>query len=900
MRSFLIGLFAGILLSALRAPVGLELLQVPASSGGGAMAFRAAALLVVAVGLILGLRSARVSVGPVAILFGASIGYWLHWWLNGVESPYALQFVLSLLIVTLLIAGHQGSSDVRPRKGRIVLLLGAALSGWFLIDMGFPEGHGETVGVGLLGLISLATVGRCTGKDEPLEADGGPPNEALPSGGLSGIAVCGAGIALTLEGLARNTRLLGGGLAADDSVFGTVFLGFALISAVAFTRNIKSAGNTSVARVLVGSCTALVSVLTLRSLVNLSSDRGLHTYIANSKGTIGELLPFSSMDLDLSMHGMIEYDLAIAGPLLVLPGFLAGAMVGLLRKPVELAALLVGAAGGLALLPRLLEFEWSASGIVQESSCSSIAMYGALLAGVGALLLALTSKALGRTQRIVGGVAAIAAIATGQFVEAPSVKMLSPWEKRVVSEVISHDIPAGFLTVELDPDGQPFATLNRRPLSPNAAQTPLDLDRIRMSWAMLGEIEADSKPSVLFVGQLNPARALALVDLGAGTIDRSAAWSDAMPMLEQQLFDGNPNWFPGKILSIASARARLAAGEYDLVIVPAVKGCAPTTRNLASTGDATVVVWFDAGAGLETQYMGEGVLLSAPGLTEMYAAIAHGPRVQQVVAKGGWGAPRLSPIADPLPPAPMMQVLNMRKNRRGDFHRARFANRLASAERSPSVGAGLAAHFNAQTASSPFTSEIDRIELVDEANQKFSHAAAGAEPSALSVELIETLAHLLRAQRMVEEMDRYLIPPAERHSPWPALEIALSQASLEYLEPEAAVESLTKAHATGYATVDSLAMLADAQSQVGDFHGAARSLDQALVFAPHHAELERRLAMTLARAGDARASDVLRHALEDNPDDEELKGFLEMGPLPAPAAGYHPLISSGAHDHGQH
>jgi hypothetical protein len=900
MRSFLIGLFAGILLSALRAPVGLELMQLPAPSAGALLAYRAAAMLVVALGLILGLKSVSSSLSPVVLVLGTAMGHLLHWRLNGAESPHALQLVLSILIVSLMIAGHKGGSDVRPRKGRIVLLLGAAMIGWFLIDKGFPKGHGEAILVGLAGLISLAIVGRCTGTEDIPEELAQGENHRVPAGGLSGIAVCGAGIALTLEGLTRNTRLLGGGLPTDDSVFGTVFFLFALVSVVAFTRNIKSAGATGVARAIVGACTAATAILTLRSLSNLSSNRGLDLYLKGLDGNLGEWLPFSEAALDMSTHGMIEYDIAIAGPLLVLPGFLAGAIVGLLRKPVELAALLVGASGGLALIPHLLEFQIGTDGIVQESSSGAVAMYGALLAGVGAALLVFTGNGLSRKQRIVGGIAAAAGILTGQFADVPAIKILSPWERRIVSDIVCHEVPAGLVTIEHGQSNERIATLNRLPLTPSVAETPYELDRIRTSWAMLGELEPDAKPRVLFVGQLDPARALALVDLGAAHIDRTGAWFEVMGRLEESLFDGAPSWFAGDVLSPASARAKLAAGEYDLVIVPAVAGVAPTTRNLASPQDTTVVVWFDASAGVGHQHMGQELLVSVPGLTNLFVAIARGPQVEAVVSQAGWGKPRRLAVGDPVPAVPMMKVLGMRKNMRGDFHRARFADRLAAAELTPGIGSGIATHFHAQKVSSRFSSEIDGIELDEEACQRFSEAASGAEPSALAIELIESLARILRSHRAAEEIDKFIMLPAERHPVWPALEYALAQSSLEFLEPEGAVESLGRVHAAGFFSVDSFAMLADAQSQTGDHHGAAASLDQALLISPHHPELERRLAMCLARAGDVRAKDALRHALDENPSDEELKRFLDVAPLPAPPAGYHPLVSAGAHDHGDH
>ena len=145
MRSLLVGIFAGLVLSTLRAPLGLELLQLPATAPGAAMAFRAGALLAIAVGLILGFRAQSQHFSPFGLLIGTAAGFQAHWQAMDTPSPVLVQGLFSVLLVSLLVAGHTGGPEVRPRKLRIVFLALAALIGWYLIDLGHPEGHAEAV-----------------------------------------------------------------------------------------------------------------------------------------------------------------------------------------------------------------------------------------------------------------------------------------------------------------------------------------------------------------------------------------------------------------------------------------------------------------------------------------------------------------------------------------------------------------------------------------------------------------------------------------------------------------------------------------------------------------------------------------------------------------------------------
>jgi|GEM_PF-709834 len=901
MRSFSLGLFAGLLLAAMRAPLGLELLQVPATTPGASMAYRAAALLVIALGLVLGFGSPRTRLSPTTLLCGAAVGFPLHAQLVDSPRPFLSQVVFSLLLVLLLVAGHRGGPDVRPRWGRLVGLAACALGGWLLLDIGRPESHGGTLLCALVGLFCLVGVGRLTDRVEAGAAtDEGEPASRLPRGGLSGIAVCGAGLAILCEGLARHLRLLGEGLPEDDGVFGAVFLGLATFGSLSFARLFTTRGPALFARATLAAASGLAAWGAFEVLENLSSQRGLEGFLRQFEG-IG-------LELDTSMHGMWRYDAVVAAPVLVACAFVCGTVVGLHRRTLELAALLLGAAAGLVLSPGLLSIEWDESTLELATSSSSaeMALFGGLVAAGGALLVFFTASELGRVARLVGCAVAFGGVALCRFPERQPIQILSPWERREAQPLLVVDGPAGLLTIERDAIGEPFATLDRRAITPPSNARVTDRRLLGQSFEALGprsgaaEDGAEEGPKVLFVGQLDPDRALQLSDLGAARIDRTASWHRAMAGLEAELFDGRPSWFAGEVLSLTEARARLDRGEYDLVIVPPRAGMAPTTRNLASGEETAVVVWFDGAGGIETQHLGERVLLSAPGLTHLYVAVVHGPRVEELDTERGFGSLGRLDAGEPTPRLPALELLETRKDQRRARLQGRLARRLAEAELAPGVATGLAILFEAQVPSSPFQTEEMKIELPEEATRLFAQAAAGEAPTRVEVEVAETLAHLFRLQRRIEEIEEFFPAPAERHAPWPALEVALAQAALELLDPGTALEHVQRAHAGWGGTVETWAMQAEAEHQLGRAAEAAGSLERALTFAPGHPELERRLAIAWRRAGDPRGEAALREALEHEPEDPQLLALEGDGPYPAAEVnGYHPpgADSHAGHDH---
>jgi hypothetical protein len=881
MRSLLIGLFAGLTLAALRAPLGLELLQVPALSAGAAAAFRAGALLTVAVGLLLGVRRTDEAFSPLLALAGAALGFPLAALLASGEGSALDSVGTSLLLVTLLVAAHRGRGPgARPDRARILLAGALTLAGWFLLQPAHGMSHARAIGTALVGLFGVAGVGRGTATGADSEEH---PEKRPPTGSLFGIALGGAGLAIFAEGIARHLRLLGGGLPEDDTVFGTVFLVLALFGGAAFGRLARGPRATVVVRGLVFALAGLAAWGTFGVLENLATQRGLDLFVRR-------------FGLDLSLQGTLVVDALVAAPVLVLSAFACGTAVAVHRSPQELGALLVGAAGGLVVAPQLLAFELEGGALVGSSSSAALALHGAAIAAGGGLVVFLGTGGLSGAVRLGGALLALGALALAILPDREPIPVLSPWAKAEPVVELVLDAPDGLLTVEVEPGGAPVATLDRRRLTTGAGEARAEERRIDLAWRLLGELEEGAQPAVLLVGQLDPTRALRLADLGAGRVDRTASWHAAMPLLEERLFQGAPGWVAGEVLSPAAARARLAAGEYDLVLVPALEGPPPTTRNLASPPETTVVVWLDGSTGIETQHLGAEALVSAAALRELHVGVARGPRVEELRLTGGLGRPGFLAAGEPVGAVPPLELLGLRRGERQRHLRERLAARLAAAERPPGVAAGLAAHFAAQRRSSPFADPVEGTEISPEGARRFAEAAAGPEPDALAIELVEALAFVLGYQRKIEEIEELLPAPAERHAPWPALEIALGQAALELLEPELALEHLERAHGAVPGTSDSLAMEAEARAQTGDDAGAARCLEAALALDPGRHALERRLAIARVRAGDPRGQGDLREALEEHPEDPELLQHAGPGPYPPAPPGFHPVGRSG-HGH---
>ena len=886
MRSFLIGLYSGLLLSALRTPLGLDLLQVAGRLPEWSMAYRAAALAIVAVGLAVGMRKAPERFSPTALLGGAAVGFTAHWILDGNSSHYLVQVVFSVLLVLLVVAAHRRGPDERPSKWRIVGAAAVALAGWLLLSQGLPGGHQEALFSAVLGLVSIVAIGVLA---TPERARPDAIREILetrpPSvGGLAGLVIAGAGLAWLGEGVARHVRELGGGTRLDDGLFGTVFLALALFGALAFARLFKRGSSRALGRGIFLSASGFGAWAALRVLTNISTPRGLDRFSRR-------------FGLDLSRHGMLDLDALIAATSFVAPAFLIGTALALCRRPRELTALLVGAAAGTPLIPVLLGYEIGPGpegglAVLSSAHAAGLAMAGAALAAAGALFAVAAAGELDFKRRAIGAALAIGGGLFALLMPIRQIQIVGPWLQNPPEATMVLQGPEGLITVERATSGGLHVLLDRHVLCPPPELEGPDVARVHLSWALMSEAQRSSEAKVLLLGQLTLGRALALFDLGAGRIDRTASWYRAMPLLEEILFEGEPSWLGGSVLSPGEARERIASGEYDLILAPGAAGEAASLQGLDAPAETTVVVWLDAADGYGSAPVpAELQLLPLTlDLAELGFAAVRGPGLEEARARREFGAPRPHPApTSEVATAGPLDLLSTRPERRTRLARAAFARRLAAEERTPGILAGLALHFEAQGQSSPFDPWELTVELEEEAMVRISEAAAGPAPSALTVQAARALAAVLRGKRRIEEIERFLSVPAEKHAPWPELELALAQADLEFLDPESAVKRLSQLLDSWGGNPAAWAMLAEAHGQVGSHAEAVKCLERAQELDPGSHLIEMRLAVALVRAGDPRGPEALEETLEEHPDDPELLPYVGDGPYPPPPAGYHPI-----------
>ncbi len=909
MRALLIGVLAGVTLIGLRAPLGLELVQVPATSAAVAHAVRAAALMVVALGLILAGR--RLFERPFAgrLLAGAAAGIAYR---GLFFEPDGRGFWITVAGITALwILAH------RRRTALWLAAAGGVLSGlavWVLCRTAQPEGHAEIVIFALIALATMTAVGRLgfLAPDGPAE-EGSEPAEgdddldglakaadslgqakelSMPMRGeLTGLALGGCGATLAICGVMRLLRLLGGGQPTDDVLFTLCLAVFAALGAGAFTQLLGERGPRRFGRPLGLMAAAGAGFASLRALTNLSGPRGLDQFLR----TFG---------IDTSLNGTLAYDLAIAVPVLAGTGLLLGAALKACRQPVQLSAVGLGAAVGTVLVPRLLAVtigigESGELALLDAGYSGRLIGQGTALAALGAIVALATS---GRGLRHLGGAAAACAAVAGgvlawvQPVE--EVHAVSPWLKRPPTPELVLEIPEGLVTIEPSAGGIGVVTLDRLALSPPAGEARADRLQLEQAWSMLPERSADAEAvRVLLVGQLTPGRALTLTSLGAGTIDRTGSWSAAMPLLEKHLFGDEPRP-AGNTLSTATARSRIAEGQYDLVIVPPVPGASPSMRNLASPPETTAVLWLDARGWVAQRELGARVLPCTADLLDYAVAVVHGPEQARTAHELPF-KPRLVSAGTPLAAPDPLDLLSMTVAERERDARRALARRLAGGAQGSSSAllmSALAVYFDAQEPSSHFERLAQRVELPEETIARVGVAATRGIPGAFTRQVTEGMTAILRGKRWPDRITRHLEAPAAEHFPWPALEEALAYADLELLEPELCAERLTRLLEAVEGTAEQWVLLADARAQAGQGPASAACWWKALELEGDNRWIRRALAMQLARNGDADGAEMIRDLLLEDPDDEALRPFLETGPFPAVERGYRlPMAGHGDH-----
>jgi len=823
-RTLVFGLLAGLTASALRAPLGIELVQLTSTPASVAVAYRAVPFLLLAVALFAGRSKAGEGFDPIRFLIGSCLGLASHGLLIG-ATPDSHRLVVLVCAVAAACLWFTAQGD-----------LGAGLEG--------TEESGE-----------------------------GPTATPLAH------AFMGAGIAIALEGIFRHLRLLGAGAPTDDSVFAGVLSLLILLGAACF----KSVARSTTTRTLCLAGGSLSALISLRLLSGVSTVRGLDRYLR-------------WFDLDTSLRGTLSYDALLAGVIFIIPAFLIGAGLQGVRRRSNLAGLSAGAAIGLLISPHFLTYlilqktETTPPFLAHESSASQLIPWGAALAFTGAALHLVRHPGIARWAAL-----SFFFVAPLPFVAPPDpVRILAPWQLRTPQPIEGalFDTPEGLLTIEPTEYGVEAVTLDRRLISPSGARIAADRLQLEASIGLLPRALRSEGFSVLLLGQLTPERARTLTELGARTIDRTAAWHKAMPLLEYHLFrsDRLPEGSP---ISPNSARANISDDEYDIVIAPSIEGQQPTTRNFASGPNTRSVVWFDAAGGTAHLALGERVILSTATLEDLSIGVVRGVSdaelsKDELFFLTGEGGSRGMPWAS------LVQRLEEREQRA----RAAMGQRLAEANSSgvaALVSAGLGAHFSAQERSSPWDRLAERIELSDEALKSWCAAASASPLARPTREVFGAAARVLQGKRAVTEIYAHIEPVLMAHPAWAELVAVLSYADLEALDPEMCIHRVEAALALELDEPLLHVLVADALVQLGRASDAVEHLHDAYAELPNNDGVRARLAMALVRAGDeegrAMINDLLHEAeLDESNRWDHLRPYLVNGPLPSAPSGYTPLM----------
>jgi hypothetical protein len=651
-----------------------------------------------------------------------------------------------------------------------------------------------------------------------------------------GCVAAGAGAALSLEGLARHVRRLALDTPGDDAVFAACLALCLALGGVAFGRVLAPQGEPPPRRAGARLGLALIaSALCVH--IGMAATRGLVT----PRGLRAFVRRFGS---DLSLSGTLGFDALVGGALFLVPAFGVGAAVYLARRRGELAALLAGAAIGLALVPVLLA-DAPASG----RSSADLVRYGewALLAG-GALVAARVRGAW----LVASGALALAGAAAALLVDARFLPVPKAWERFPREPLAVCETAAG--QVWLDTLG---ASLDQRPLATDAAAAwlPLSLELVggRELWVV-------GAPSAAW--ERSGARPV-FVNAWA------APAGDLTPPAAASLLAGR---------TVAAARrawTRAEQGRGALVVVPPVAGGAPLVpRHVDPPPGSAAVAWFDAGTPVAQSRIGAPIVIASDGLLDLSIGVIFGLAGSvdegQLLAAGA-PAPRRWPLAD----------LLVREERRPDLWRARMCRRIARANPQPGPRAffeALAEHYDAQRPSSPFESRAEQVELDDATLAKLRDAALEIG-GGYAARLWWGVSRTLVEKRAVTFIYAHIEPLARAwpDANWPL--VALAVADLESLEPARARDRL--ASVTGpesraqYSEVRALA-----HAQLGEHEAAARAWRG--VPGPRG---ERGLALSLLRAGDDEGRGLARALLRADPADAELRRALN-GDFDPPPRGY--------------
>jgi hypothetical protein len=829
MRTVLRGLLAGLVLSALRAPRGLDLFEFPVAGATTTLGWRAAALATCGVVLWAALRRPG-----FVLLASAAAGFALH----------------GLVLGNLL----------APRSTlALALVVAAGLA---------------------LALVVCLDERKLDEPAEPLHT-----HRAAWAGEVVGLFAAGAGLALALEAVARHLRAFGDGLAQDDAVFGVAFLLLAALGAgtLGWLARLAPLRNLSLPLGLAASATAcFVGLSVAAELVKVPTlDRyaGRFGLALVEHGTLAWDLLLGSTFL---VAPALLAGFALAGARTGRQGAAVcfGAAQGLLLSGVLLRGSGVDVevddawyAAQLVPFGALLAFAGAALAALSAAGPRPAVRYGALIALCALAVVPLTREVLGLPLRAPWDDSnPLAPRMYATTFDAP--EGLATVETRGAAPPIA-TLDGRELTSGL---ADPLAELQRLQISAACVGEGR---------------HARGALTALLVGALDPFRAVVLRQQGFTRIDRSVAWHGLLPRLEAQLFKSVPLpegdvLAPGEARRrIAEGRYDLVLVPQVAGDAPALGALELDADWPAKT---TLVAWIGTETPSAHLDLGETVLLSSDGLESLCIGIARNARLEEAPAPATAAQPMPvraaragAPRGTPTPLAQLSIPDGHRFRERTLANRIEWIERLADGARGTPdepFFAGLLALYRAQERSSPFETPEQGVELPDAGLDLLLRHVETAKPDAFARGVWEAVARVLAGKRDVERVRRYVGPAARKHAPWPSLEKTLARADLEALEPEEAVKRLEAIAVLAMDDFDYWNLLGEARKAARDEVGATRAWRKALELRPAHQVLKRRLAMLLVRTGEPGGRQLIEQLLQAHPDDANLRAYLGPGPWP--------------------
>lgn len=662
---------------------------------------------------------------------------------------------------------------------------------------------------------------------------------------LAAIVVAFAGGAAQLAALGRISGRVGLGTPEDAAVTAAVAAALVLAGGLLLGPMIKRPTETTATWLALGA--GLLGLFALAVAGGVTSPSGFAALCER-------------FGADRSLAGTLLVDAVVAATVLVAPALVLGAAAAGLRSLPGLVAAVLGAAIGVWLSRwMLMENPMSIERATESLGSASVVRAGALLTAGGAALAARRS--------VPGLIAAAGSAALAGLLPLSAIPVERPWDRFPVPAAAIVETRAGQFTLQERRGGARQVWLDQRALTPGVEDALLDalcVAEALAAYARSPEVRDGMLPElararVAILGPITPDRAAALHVAGVHSADRASSFpwetSDVEQWLQEN--DSAPIVFPGGQryagAAVSGSHMHLdELGDHDLVIAPPVGSeLVAGWRPVPWTGRIEVR-W----AALDRPLMlGDTAfpLVVADGL-EGFAVGIQGPRSERSTAPSA------------------LSWLGVRPDERGRAAQRIAADRLVHGRTEERPLGVLSLHAGAQRASSPFETELERVELDPEVlaalrDHAIERAASdGDAPDVLTAALLEGAAEVLRAQREVPWTFEYLRPVAAAvREPWPALERALAWAEMEELRPADAARRLEGLVGRPDATSVDRRALAAAYVELDRGAEAAALLEPLARRSPSDRELATDLAEALVVAGDPRGRRLAAELLADDP-----------------------------------